>query len=136
LRFTESGKSVVSIIGDNVNILEHASNTALALRGDEFMLVTTDGEHGCTEGKPTCGMDDHQLAAFLIDFLDVTSAMSMDQGGRCVQFLKRHRLVGVVCGGVWWGETSCALTSGCLSSVAQPSSFPVTTTALLKVSLE
>ena len=81
-RLPGTGISYVDIRGDNINILEHASNTALALRGDEFMLVTTDGEHGCTEGKPTCGVDDHQLAAFLIDYLHVDTAMSMDQGGR------------------------------------------------------
>ena len=43
------GTSVIDIEGDNVNIVEHASNTAIALKGSVMMLVTFDGEDGCTE---------------------------------------------------------------------------------------
>jgi len=80
--------SFVDIQGDNVNIVEHASNTGLALRGAEFMLVTFDGEDGCTEYKPTCGINSHQFAAFLLDHLDVHTAMEMDQGGSTAMWVR------------------------------------------------
>lgn len=85
---TSSGVSYIDIRGDNVNILEHASNTALALKGAEFMLVTFDGEDNCTEYKPLCGVNSRQFAAFLLDHLEVDTAMEMDQGGSTAMWVQ------------------------------------------------
>ena len=89
----ESGGSYVDIEGDNVNIIEHASNTGLALKktaaGTEFSLILFDGEDGCTEYKPTCGVDSRQFALFLLDYLKVDTAMEMDQG--CVVAAAKSR---------------------------------------------
>lgn len=82
------GTSVIDIEGDNVNIVEHASNTAIALKGSVMMLVTFDGEDGCTEYKPTCGVDSRQFAHFLLDHLRVDTAMEMDQGGSTAMWVK------------------------------------------------
>lgn len=47
----------------------------------EFSLVAFDGEDGCTEYKPTCGVDSRQFALFLLDYMKVETAMELDQGG-------------------------------------------------------
>lgn len=82
-----TGTSFIDIEGDNINILEHASNTGLALRGSEFLLVEFDGEDGCTEYKPTCGINSHQFAAFMLDELRVDTAMELDQGGSTAMWI-------------------------------------------------
>jgi len=107
-----TGASYVDIEGDNVNIVEHASNTALALRAPpsggagagagadatavEMMFVTFDGEDNCTEYKPTCGVDSRQFAAFLLDYLEVNTAMEMDQGGSTAMWVKGQPRDGIV----------------------------------------
>ncbi len=90
-----SGKSYVSIEGDNVNILERASNTAIALRDDVAMLVTFDGVDGCVE-YGACGVNSHQLAAYLLDYVHVDSAMEMDQGGSTAMWVRGQPNDGVV----------------------------------------
>ena len=99
-RNASSGVSRIDIEGDNINILERASNTALAIRshGDtasEFLLVTFDGVDGCVEyGK--CGVNAWQFAAFLLDYLKVDSAMNMDQGGSTAMWIKGQPASGIV----------------------------------------
>jgi hypothetical protein len=94
-RDPKSGKSYVSIEGDNVNILERASNTAVALRDDQAMLVTFDGVDGCVE-YGACGVNSHQLAAYLLDYVHVDSAMEMDQGGSTAMWVRGQPNDGVV----------------------------------------
>lgn len=84
---TSTNTSYIDIEGDNVNILEHASNTGLAMRGSDFLMVVFDGEDGCVEFKPTCGINSHQFAAFLLDFLKVDTAMELDQGGSTAMWI-------------------------------------------------
>lgn len=84
---SSTGKSFIDITGDNVNILEHASNTGLGLRGNDFMLVTFDGEDGCVEYNPTCGVNSHEFAAFMLDYLHVDTAMELDQGGSTAMWI-------------------------------------------------
>ena len=92
-----TGKSFIDISGDNINILERASNTALALRrredgAQELLLVTFDGHDGCTE-YGNCGVNAHQFAAFLLDHLHVNSAMNMDQGGSTTMWVRDNGIV-------------------------------------------
>ncbi len=49
------------------------------LRDDVAMLVTFDGIDGCVE-YGACGVNSRQLAAYLLDYVHVDSAMKMDQG--------------------------------------------------------
>lgn len=80
--------SYIDIEGDNVNILEHGSNTAVAIRGNEYLLVTFDDGNQCTGNKLRCGVDSWEFAAFLLDHLEVNSAMEMDQGGSTAMWVR------------------------------------------------
>lgn len=82
-----TGQSYIDVEGDNVNIVEHSSNTAIALRGDEFMLVTFDGSDLCPNADPTCGINSRQFAGFLLDHVGADTAMEMDQGGSTVMWV-------------------------------------------------
>ena len=62
----------------------------------EMMFVTFDGEDNCTEYKPTCGVDSRQFAAFLLDYLEVNTAMEMDQGGSTAMWVKGQPRDGIV----------------------------------------
>ena len=101
-RNASTGESRVDIEGDNVNILEHASNTALGIRAhgrnrtQEFLLVTFDGIDGCVEYKPTCGVNSWQFASFMLDYLKVETAMEMDQGGSTAMWVKGQSNTGIV----------------------------------------
>jgi len=95
-RDSGSTASRVDIEGDNVNILEHASNTGLALKGSQFMVVTMDGIDGCVEYKPTCGVNSWQFASFLLDHLEVETAMEMDQGGSTAMWVAGQPNNGIV----------------------------------------
>lgn len=68
-------------------MLEHASNTAVALRAStqSALFVTVDGADGCSQ--PTCGVNSYQLAYLLKDFLHATSGMNMDQGGSTTMYV-------------------------------------------------
>jgi hypothetical protein len=94
-----TGHSYIDVVGDNINILERASNTALALRpsreGQELLLVTFDGHDGCTE-YGNCGVNSHQFAAFLLDYLRVHSALNMDQGGSTTMWVHGQPANGIV----------------------------------------
>lgn len=96
-----SSTSFVDIKGDNVNILEHASNTAVALRTDaanvtHLVLTTFDGIDGCVEYNPKCGINAHQFASYLLDHVGVRTAMEMDQGGSTTMWIRGQPNDGIV----------------------------------------
>jgi hypothetical protein len=95
-RNASSGISSIDIEGDNINILGHASSTALAIRGREFLLVTVDAICESVEYKPTCGVDAWQFAAFLLDHMGVDSAMRMDGGGSTAMWVAGQPSEGIV----------------------------------------
>lgn len=75
---------------DNIgNILEHAANTGvgLAANGTAY-LATFDGYDGCSPLNSTCGTNDWTLAYFFKDYLKVSTAMAMDQGGSTTMWVK------------------------------------------------
>jgi exopolysaccharide biosynthesis protein len=61
-----------------------------------LLLVTFDGHDGCVEYDPKCGVNSHQLASFLLDYLGVHSAMNMDQGGSTTMWIDGESGNGVV----------------------------------------
>ena len=90
-----SGK--MDIPGDNLNIIEHSANTAVAVRGgSELLLITSDGHDGCKRKDPTCGLSSRPMATFLIEYLGVDSAMGMDQGGSTTMWVNGEAGDGVV----------------------------------------
>lgn len=85
---SSSGGPYVDIPLDdfNVNIWEHASNTAVGLVGDDGLaasavFVVADGHDGCPVKDITCGITAHRMAYFMKDFIGAHQAMEMDQGG-------------------------------------------------------
>jgi hypothetical protein len=95
-----TGQSFIDIPSDddNINILEHAANTALAFIFDESnpsvvtktLLVTTDGSDECGPFQEGCGLNAKNFASFLKDYLKVSVAMSMDQGGSTTMWVKQQ----------------------------------------------
>ena len=106
--YDETIGAYVNIPADdhNVNIVEHAANTAVGLRrivgpdGESIVtglvLVTADGRDGCPETDATCGIDAYRMAYFMRDALNVTVAMEMDQGGSTTMFVRGEGVDGVV----------------------------------------
>lgn len=96
------GKIDIDPHDDNINIPEHAANTAVGLRVDaasntaHAYLVTADGQDGKSVLDPLSGINAHQLADFLVDQLKVTSAMGMDQGGSTTMYVRGHGVNGIV----------------------------------------
>jgi hypothetical protein len=86
---------------ENSNILEWSSNTAAGLTtlpsGKTLLtLVTADGYDGCMWLDPVCGIDAYNFAFFMKDYLNVTTAMEMDQGGSTTMFIKGRGKDGIV----------------------------------------
>jgi len=83
---------------DNVgNILEHSANTAVGLRADgTAVLVTVDGNDGCSPFDPTCVINAYSLAYLMRDFFNATTALNMDQGGSTTMWVKGAPGTGVV----------------------------------------
>lgn len=87
---------------DNIgNIYEHSANTGVGLlqarNGSSFAyFVTFDGHDGCPLKDPTCGTNAFTLAYFFKDYLHVTSAMNMDQGGSTTMYVKGQGSDGIV----------------------------------------
>ena len=86
---------------ENSNILEWSSNTGAAVtkraNGQTILtLVTADGYDGCWWLDPVCGIDAYNFAFFMKDFLNVTTAMEMDQGGSTTMFIKGKGKDGIV----------------------------------------
>jgi hypothetical protein len=59
---------------DNINIIEYAANTAVAVKFDtetgkatHILLVTTDGSDECGPSQPTCGINMYSLGGLLKD---------------------------------------------------------------------
>lgn len=98
-----TGAPVFDIPADdhNVNILEHTTNTAVGVvRGPScngraqgctnasLVLVTCDGYDGCPRADPTCGVNAHEFAWYMLDRVHATEAMQMDQGGSTTMFVR------------------------------------------------
>mmetsp|Transcript_2879 Transcript_2879/g.6065 ORF Transcript_2879/g.6065 Transcript_2879/m.6065 type:complete len:327 (-) Transcript_2879:155-1135(-) len=92
-----TGESYVDIPADddNINIHEHAANSAVGLVLDPvtgkavtMLLVTTDGSDECGRLDPSCGITATNLAQLLKEHFLVTQAMSMDQGGSTTMWVK------------------------------------------------
>lgn len=82
---------------DNINILEHAANTAVGIRftkgadgmkSSQMTLVTTDGSDECGPKDITCGLNSADLASLMKDHFQSNVAMSMDQGGSTTMWVK------------------------------------------------
>lgn len=111
--YNRTAGSFVHIPADdqNSNILEWSSNTATGIKKlsdgrSELVLVTADGFDGCHWLDPTCGLDAYHFAFFMKDYVKVTTAMEMDQGGSTTMFIKGEGKNGIV---------SCA-SAGCTGS--------------------
>lgn len=85
---------------DNINIFEHAANTAVglqlatassgssALKATSMIMITTDGSDECGRKDITCGLNSEDLASLMKDHFMVQMAMSMDQGGSTTMWVK------------------------------------------------
>jgi exopolysaccharide biosynthesis protein len=82
---------------DNINILEHAANTAVGIRfankisqgsPAQMILITTDGSDECGPKDISCGLNSNSLASLMKDHFLVSVAMSMDQGGSTTMWVK------------------------------------------------
>jgi exopolysaccharide biosynthesis protein len=102
---SSTGESYVDIPSDddNINILEHAANTAVgviyseqnkkvgsALRSSsgKMIFVTTDGSDECGPKDISCGLNSRDLASLMKDHFGAHVAMSMDQGGSTTMWVK------------------------------------------------
>lgn len=92
-----SGESYIDIPedDDNINILEHAANTAVGIRygkdgskSSEMILLTTDGSDECGPKDISCGLNSNALASLMKDKFGAKLAMSMDQGGSTTMWVK------------------------------------------------
>eukprot|EP01033_Poteriospumella_lacustris_P001047 gene1048-757_t len=103
-----SGESFVDIPedDDNINILEHAANTAVGViygssskkigsavkatadSTGKMIFVTTDGSDECGPKDITCGLNSKDLASLMKDHFGTHVAMSMDQGGSTTMWVK------------------------------------------------
>jgi exopolysaccharide biosynthesis protein len=100
----ETGESFVDIPADddNINILEHAANTAVGLqlasstsmtgttstKATTMIMITTDGSDECGPKDITCGLNSKDLASLMKDHFNTQMAMSMDQGGSTTMWVK------------------------------------------------
>lgn len=80
---------------DNINIHEHAANTAVGIifdtesgKAQKMVLVTTDGSDECGRLDESCGINAPNLASLLKDHFEVHQAMGMDQGGSTTMWIK------------------------------------------------
>jgi len=105
---TTTNETFVNIPRDdqNSNILEWSSNTGVGLieSSNEMVLVTVNGYDSCRLWDPVCGMDAYHLAFFMKDYVRVTTAMEMDQGGSTTMFVKGKGEQGIV---------SCSTDASC-----------------------
>lgn len=92
-----TGESYVDIPSDddNINILEHAANTAVGIvleddfvTASKLILVTTDGSDECGPLDYTCGLNSKNLASLMKDHFNTGMAMSHDQGGSTTMWVK------------------------------------------------
>lgn len=92
---TTSAESYIDIPADddNINILEHAANTAVGItyvngKASRMVMVTTDGSDECGPKDITCGLNSKDLASLMKDHFQTAMAMSMDQGGSTTMWVK------------------------------------------------
>jgi exopolysaccharide biosynthesis protein len=76
-----------------LNRWEHSANAAVALsggngNGKKLHFVVSDGFDGCPKTNTTCGMEAKPMAHFLVDYLGVTDAFELDQGGSATLFIR------------------------------------------------
>lgn len=95
---TNASGTFIAIPSDDeniLNILEHAANTGFGLneRNSTAYFVTFDGYDGCPTSNPTCGTNAFTMAYFFRDYLGVTTAMGMDQGGSTTMWVKAAGIV-------------------------------------------
>jgi len=91
-----TGESFIDIPADddNINILEHAANTAVGFKKDAtgktatLIMATTDGSDECGPLDDTCGLMSKALASLMKDKFGCAKAMSMDQGGSTTMWVK------------------------------------------------
>lgn len=91
-----TGESYVDIPkdDDNVNILEHAANTAVGLvmkdasTATKLVILTTDGSDECGPKDTSCGLMSMDLASLMKDHFNTGVAMSMDQGGSTTMWVR------------------------------------------------
>ncbi len=86
-----TGESYLDIPSDddNINILEHAANTAVGVTASNMMiLVTTDGSDECGPKEISRGRNSKDLASLMKDHFQASIAMSMDQGGSTTMWVK------------------------------------------------
>jgi hypothetical protein len=77
------------------NVFEWSANTGMgfAPNGSTAFLATFDGYDGCPQANTSCGTNAFTMAAFFKDFLKVSKAMAMDQGGSTTMFVKGQGVV-------------------------------------------
>jgi len=82
---------------DNINIHEHAANSAVGIIFDtasgkavKMVLVTTDGSDECGRFDSSCGINAPNLASMMKDHFGVHQSMSMDQGGSTTMWVKQQ----------------------------------------------
>jgi hypothetical protein len=92
---------------DNINIHEHAANTAVGVifdtatgKAKTMFLVTTDGSDECGRLDESCGINAPTLASLMKDRYEVHQAMSMDQGGSTTMWVKKEEGSGGTADGV------------------------------------
>ena len=80
---------------DNINIHEHAANTAVGIiynkdtnQAETMLFVTTDGSDECGRLDESCGINAPNLASLMKDHFMVHQSMSMDQGGSTTMWIK------------------------------------------------
>lgn len=80
----------------NVNIWERTTNVAVGLVQDgdtpstpasRVHFVVSDGHDNCPHDNLTCGISSAPLAYFMLDAINCTAAMEMDQGGSATLWL-------------------------------------------------
>jgi hypothetical protein len=84
---------------DNINIYEHASNTAVGLifdlktgKSKEMIFVTVDGSE-CGPFDQSCGINSKNLAHLMLDAFNVHKSISMDQGGSTTLWIEGKGVV-------------------------------------------
>ena len=95
-----NGTTYVDIPADdqNLNRLGKSANTAVGFRRNDssLILVTFDGTDSCGFFNQSCGINVFPMATFMKDYLGVTQAMGMDQGGSTTMVVKGKGKNGVV----------------------------------------
>ena len=74
-------------VGENAALTATALRTTVANQTTALLLVTADGHDSCPLSNATCGLMALELAYFLKDRLNATSALAFDQGGSTTMYV-------------------------------------------------